>query len=79
MIITMAGMKEVHRVAAESGVMFQISAMTAAFATGQIIGPIFASFVFDLTQSFANALVLASLILVISLLTLKETPSLTLK
>ena len=37
--------------------------MTALFATGQMIGPVFAGFVYDLTGSFAVSLVVASAVL----------------
>ena len=40
--------------------------MTASFANGQMIGPVFASFVHDLTQSFAVSLIITSAILVIT-------------
>ena len=39
MIITMAGIKEAHRIAPPHDVMRHIAVMTAAFATGQMIGP----------------------------------------
>ncbi|MCP4329730.1 MAG: YbfB/YjiJ family MFS transporter [Alphaproteobacteria bacterium] len=66
MIITMMGMKEAHRIAPVHDVMRHISVMTAAFASGQMIGPLFASSIFDLTQSFSLALVLTSIALVIT-------------
>lgn len=70
MIITMTGMKEVHRIAPPGDVMRHIAAMTASFATGQMIGPVFASAVYGLTQSFAVSLVLASATLIITAMTL---------
>ncbi len=66
MIITMTGMKEAHRIAPPQDVMRHIAVMTAAFATGQMIGPVFASSVYDLTQSFAVSLIITSAILVIT-------------
>lgn len=63
MIITMMGMKEAHRIAPSHDIMRHLAAMTAAFAVGQIIGPVFASWVHGLTQSFSASLVFASIIL----------------
>jgi len=70
MIITMTGMKEAHRIAPPQDVMRHIAVMTAAFATGQMIGPVFASSIYDLTQSFAVSLIITSAILVITAMTL---------
>jgi len=70
MIITMAGIKEAHRIALPQDVMRQIAVMTASFATGQMIGPVFASFVYGLTKSFAVSLIIASVILIITAMTL---------
>jgi len=70
MIITMTGMKEAHRIAPPQDVMRHIAVMTASFATGQMIGPVFASSVYDLTQSFAVSLIITSAILVITAMTL---------
>ena len=64
MIITMNGMQETHRLAPPDDVLRHIAAMTASFATGQMIGPVFASFVYALTQSFAVSLVIASAALI---------------
>ena len=50
--------------------MRHIAVMTAAFATGQMIGPVFAGFVYDLSQSFAVSLIVASALLVITATTL---------
>ena len=60
MIITMAGMKEAHRIAAGADVQRHIAIMTAAFATGQMIAPVVAGWAYDNTQSFAAPLILAS-------------------
>lgn len=70
MIITMAGMKEAHRLASPQDVMRHIAGMTAAFASGQMIGPVFASTVYDLTQSFAVSLIVTSAVLGITATTL---------
>ncbi len=64
MIVTMTGMKEAHRIAPPDDAMRHIAAMTAAFATGQMIGPLLASALHDLTQSFALPLVIAGMALV---------------
>ena len=60
MVITMAGMKDAHRVACEADVQRHIAVMTAAFATGQMIGPVVAGWAYAATQSFAAPLLLAS-------------------
>ncbi len=70
MIITMTGMKEAHRIAPPQDVMRHIAVMTVSFATGQMIGPVFASSVYDLTQSFAVSLIIASATLIITAITL---------
>ncbi len=70
MIITMTGMKEAHRIAPPGDVMRHIAVMTASFATGQMIGPVFASSVYGLTQSFAVSLIIASATLIITAMTL---------
>ena len=64
MIITMVGMKEAHRIAPSEDVMRHIAVMTASFATGQMIGPIFASSIYDLTGSFSTSLLITSVALV---------------
>ncbi len=70
MIITMMGMKEAHRIAPPGDVMRHIAVMTASFATGQMIGPVFASSIYDLTRSFSASLLITSIILVTTALTL---------
>ncbi len=60
MIVTMAGIREAHRIAPPEDVMRHIAAMTAAFATGQMIGPLFASTLHGLTGSFAASLLATS-------------------
>lgn len=72
MIITMAGMKEAHRIAPPGDVMRHIGVMTAAFATGQMIGPVFASFIYGHTQSFAIPLTITSAVLVVTAITLTK-------
>ncbi|MEX3007458.1 YbfB/YjiJ family MFS transporter [Hoeflea sp. TYP-13] len=70
MIITMMGMKEAHRIAPVHDVMRHISVMTAAFASGQMIGPLFAGVLYDVTRSFNASLVITSLALAITALSL---------
>ena len=75
MIVTMTGMKEAHRIAPPQDVMRHIAVMTASFATGQMIGPVFASSVYDLTHSFSVSLVIASATLIITEMTLVGGPT----
>lgn len=70
MIITMMGMKEAHRMAPAEDVMRHISVLTAAFASGQALGPVFASTIYQLTESFSAALVVTSIVLAITALAL---------
>ncbi len=70
MIVTMTGMKEAHRIAPPQDVMRHIAVMTTSFAIGQMIGPVFASSVYNLTQSFAVSLVITSAALIITAVTL---------
>ena len=58
MIITMVGMKEAHRTAPEADVMRHIAMMTAAFATGQMIGPLLGSALYDAYGGFGPTLAL---------------------
>ncbi len=64
MIITMMGMKEAHRIAPPGDVMRHIAVMTASFATGQMIGPVFAGSIHELTRSFSLSLLITSVVLV---------------
>jgi len=66
MIVTMMGMQEVHRMAAPHNVMRHIAIITASFATGQIIGPVFAGLIYDVTGSFSISLLLTSAALVVT-------------
>ncbi len=50
--------------------MRHIAVMTASFATGQMNGPVFASAVYVLTQSFAVSLIITSATLAITAMTL---------
>jgi predicted MFS family arabinose efflux permease len=64
MIITMTGMSEAHRVAGPSDALRHIAVLTASFATGQMIGPLFASLIHDVTGGFAMSLALSSVALI---------------
>jgi MFS family permease len=72
MVITMAGMQEARRIG--GGAL--MAAMTAAFATGQIAGPLLVSALAHLRGGMAAALSLAAALLVASALALgrKEKP-----
>jgi predicted MFS family arabinose efflux permease len=70
MIITMMGIREAHRLVPEGDIMRHLAVMTAAFASGQMIGPVFASSIFELTESFSVSLGLTSIILVVTVLAL---------
>lgn len=74
MIITMAGIKEVHRMTPPWDVLRHIAVMTAAFAGGQMIGPIFASSVYHLSQSFMISLVMTGGALVVTAIAIINGP-----
>ena len=64
MIITMMGMKEAHRLAPPPDATRQIAAMTAAFASGQILGPVVAGYLYASTGALSAPLALTSLVLI---------------
>jgi predicted MFS family arabinose efflux permease len=66
MIVTMAGMQEAHRIAPPHDVMRHIAVMTAAFATGQMAGPLFAGAIQGVTGSFTAALLMTSALLLMT-------------
>ena len=66
MIITMAGMKEAHAIAPPEDVVRHIAALTTAFAAGQMVGPLLAGALYELTQSFAPSLISTSAILLVT-------------
>jgi predicted MFS family arabinose efflux permease len=70
MIITMMGMMEMHRLVPPHDVIRHIAIMTAAFASGQIIGPLFSGLLRDLSGSFSPSLVIASAALAVTALAL---------
>ena len=69
MVVTMAGMQEARRIAAAhaAGLMAE---MTAAFAAGQIAGPLLVSLLLARGGGFSEALLLASVVLVAGACTL---------
>lgn len=79
MVVTMVGMQEAHRIAPPSDVMRHIAAMTTAFAAGQILGPLMASAWFAASGSLSGALVLTSVLLLMSLFALMQSSPLSRK
>lgn len=73
MVITMVGMQEARHVAGQraTGLM---AVMTSAFATGQIAGPIFVSYVVGADGDFSEALLVACVLLVASAYALFQSP-----
>ena len=67
MVITMSGLKEANRLAGTADPRTLVAAITAAFAIGQIIGPLLAGWAYDASGSFSAPLLVASLLLTISL------------
>ena len=63
MVITMAGLREAHRVAGSADAVRHVAAMTAAFAAGQTIGPVFAGALYNATASFAPSLIATAILL----------------
>lgn len=72
MVVTMVGMQEVHRIAPAPDMTRHIAAMTTAFAAGQILGPLMASTWFAASGSLSGALVLTSVLLVVSVFALAQ-------
>jgi predicted MFS family arabinose efflux permease len=75
MVITMAGMQEARIVGGASAPRL-MAAMTAAFAAGQVLGPLIVSVLVRRPGGFAAALAIAAAILVLSAVALaaKEQP-----
>ena len=69
MVTTMAGIREAGRVASESAPIL-VAAFTAAFAAGQILGPVLVSSLVFKFGSIAPALMVGFLILVLSVIAL---------
>lgn len=73
MVITMAGMQEARRVGGGQAAVL-MGAMTAAFAAGQVIGPLSVTFFVGRQDEFSAALVLASGLLMASAIVLAIKP-----
>jgi predicted MFS family arabinose efflux permease len=73
MVITLAALQEAKRVAGRDATVL-IAAMTSAFATGQIIGPLTISAGAGGNGGFSGGLITAAVLLMISALLLKGTP-----
>jgi MFS family permease len=65
MVVTMTGMQEALQVAGAQAARL-MAAMTAAFATGQILGPVFASLLIEARGGLSGALLAGSLLLAAS-------------
>ena len=65
MVVTMAGMQEALRVAGAQAARL-MAAMTAAFATGQILGPVFAGLLIEARGGLSGALLAGCLLLATS-------------
>ncbi|MDE0390807.1 MAG: YbfB/YjiJ family MFS transporter [Rhodospirillales bacterium] len=64
MVITMAGLREAHRIAGSADAVRHVAAMTATFAAGQTVGPVFAGALYDATASFTPSLIATAILLV---------------
>ena len=73
MVITMAAMQEARRVAGVHATAL-IAALTAAFAAGQIAGPICVSYMVGAHGDFSKALLVACALLVASAYALSQSP-----
>ena len=62
-VITLVGIKEMHRIAPPGDVQRHIAAITASFAAGQMVGPLFAAWAYEATGSFSAPLLIASVAL----------------
>jgi predicted MFS family arabinose efflux permease len=74
MVTTMVAIREARKVASLHATGL-IAAMTAAFAVGQILGPISASYLGKGNGNFSAALLIASLLLAVSAYALSRSPS----
>lgn len=74
MVITMAGLKEAHRVAGDGNAQHFVAALTFAFAFGQVVGPVLAGWAYEANDSFSTPLILASALLLVTLLPLIRMP-----
>ena len=64
MIITMAGLKEAHVVSTPTDAVRHVAIMTASFAAGQMIGPVFAGWLYEASGGFAASLIATAVVLV---------------
>jgi predicted MFS family arabinose efflux permease len=64
-VVTLVGMQEARRVAGHQAARL-MAAMTAAFAAGQIVGPLFAAAVVEAGGALRGAMAAASLVLIAS-------------
>lgn len=69
MVVTMQGLREARRAAGMGATPF-IAVMTVAFATGQIIGPLLVSFLAQLHDGFAVALLAVAVLVLLAALSL---------
>jgi hypothetical protein len=65
-IITLVGIKEMHRIAPPHDAQRHIAVITAFFAAGQTVGPLFAARIHEATGSFSAPLLIASAALAIT-------------
>jgi hypothetical protein len=65
-VITLVGIKEMHRIAPPADVQRHIAAITASFATGQMVGPLFAAWLYEATGSFSGPLLITSVALAVT-------------
>lgn len=65
MVITMAGIQEAQKEAGASASLL-VAAMTAAFAVGQVVGPLLVSAFVDRSQGLSDALLVAFVVLIVS-------------
>jgi predicted MFS family arabinose efflux permease len=65
-IITLVGIKEMHRIAPPHDAQRHIAVITAFFAAGQTVGPLFAARIHEATASFSAPLLIASAALAVT-------------
>ncbi|MFY0611375.1 MAG: YbfB/YjiJ family MFS transporter [Hyphomicrobiaceae bacterium] len=68
MVVTMAGLKEAHRMTGNASAQTLVALMTAAFALGQIVGPVLAGWAYSASDSFSYPLIAAAGLLLVSLI-----------
>jgi len=69
MVVTMLGLREARRVAGAEATSF-IAVMTAAFAIGQIVGPLLVSAIAHRPHGFAAALLAAAAVILLAAISL---------